>query len=60
MMNLNSNDAKFGGQFMGNFGGMEINSLKKWDENWPKLVHFQLLDLDSFYNVVRMLKSVIP
>lgn len=29
MMNLNSNDAKFGGQFSGNLGGMEINSMKK-------------------------------
>lgn len=29
MMNLNSNDAKMIGQFQGNFGGMEINSMKK-------------------------------
>lgn len=29
MMNLNSQDAKLGGQLQGNFGGMEINSLKK-------------------------------
>lgn len=29
MMNLNSNDAKFMGQFQGNFGGMEINAMKK-------------------------------
>lgn len=30
MMNLNGNDAKFGGQFQNNFGGMEVNSMKKW------------------------------
>lgn len=29
MMNLNGNDAKFGGQFQNNFGGMEVNSMKK-------------------------------
>lgn len=29
MMNLNSNEAKLGSQFQGNFDGMEINSLKK-------------------------------
>ena len=33
MMNLNSNDGKLGGQFQGNFGGMEINAMKKWNKN---------------------------
>ena len=30
MMNLNSNEAKLGSQFMGNLGGMQINAVKKW------------------------------
>ncbi len=29
LMNLNSNEAKLGNQFQGNFGGMEINAMKR-------------------------------
>jgi len=29
MMDYNNNDAKMGSQFQGNFGGMEINAMKK-------------------------------